>query len=157
LVEERGPLLLARLLCWLHQVDGLLKLGRQGAELRAHGVALHHLAPEAQAACLSSRITSHHIISYQGVRGETGENSWHGLGYRGGGRTRERQQQELAHASAVVKEVRWAQHLNLIAYAVQSAAIDAPLNNHNHYTYAVPRAEVDTNNGTAYPLARTKR
>lgn len=55
MVEEVGPLLLARLLGRLDQVHGLLELGREGAELRAHGVALHHLATEPQA----PRLTRH--------------------------------------------------------------------------------------------------
>ena len=51
-VEERHPLLLAGLLHRVYQVDGKLELRRQGGELRAHQVAFHHLATEAEAAGL---------------------------------------------------------------------------------------------------------
>lgn len=57
-VEERHPLLLRGLLHRVDQGTGLLELRRQGSELRAHGVAFHHLATETEAAGLDKQKTT---------------------------------------------------------------------------------------------------
>ena len=62
-VEERHPLLFRGLLYRVDEGHGDLELRCQGRELRAHRVAFHHLAAEAEAAGLDKTKTSTQTIT----------------------------------------------------------------------------------------------